>query len=273
MAINEGRQIWNAGVSISDAAKPMHSIATITEPYDVAALDITLFVYCHDDAAFIATTLEMLADALAALELTYEIIVIDDASRDGSPEKIREFIIARPELNVLLAINPQKKSLSHCYVDAAFMGKGRYFRLVYGDSAETMETLIDILKAVGEADILIPYIVSGLHSDATSQGFSNFYARSINLVSGHKIRDYSLPAVHLRYNVARWQSGVRGYGFQVDLLCKLLDMGFTYTQMPCRSVLERPVSHAHASIFRNIYGLLYTLWAMLARRIASRLKL
>ena len=56
---------------------------------------------------------------------------------------------------------------------------------------------------------------------------SNTYSRLINFISGFRLHYYNGLAVHLRYNVMRWHPNTRGFGFQADIICMLLDQGFS----------------------------------------------
>lgn len=272
MELNEeGREIWDAAVYLSQAAQGLHSLKEVTAPYEERnTLDITLFVSCYNEEAYITTTLETLLDAMGNLECSYEIIVIDDASRDGSADRVREFIDAHPDVPVMLRANRRRHGLAHNYIDAAFLGRGKYFRLTYGNSTETMETLVDIFSSLGQADILIPYHIESLHSDLKGETLSRVYASVLNRLTSHRLKEYTIPAVHLRYNVMRWNGGAYGYGFQVDLLTRLLDMGFTYIQTPCRSVDARPTHYTRTRVVMNYLCIAQTVLDILLRRISVR---
>ena len=265
-----GREYWNAAVSMTPVAQEVHSIASLTRPYDDSPLDITFFVACENAAPYVKETLQMLADTMEAIEGRGEILVIDDASTDDSARHVREFMLDHPELSITLRINPQPKWLAQNYYDAAFLGKGQYLQLVYADSAETMETMVDILRSLGDADILIPYYIDSLHKESSGQNLPKLYASVLNYFTKYRIKDYSLAAVHLRYNVMRWHGNTTGHGFQVELLCRLLDMGFTYKQMPSRSVERHASRLTRSTLFLNIISVGQTVFHIVLRRIAAR---
>jgi glycosyltransferase involved in cell wall biosynthesis len=269
MTASEGRGYWDASVGMTPAAQQVHSGASLSRPYEDSPLDLTLFVATANDAEHIARTLATIADALSALEFSCEIVVIDDASRDATAELVREFMVANPELSIVLRCNTIPKGVAQNYYDAAFIGKGKYFRMLYGDTAETMETLVDVLRAVGEADILIPYYIDSLHRETSGQDAVRIYANVLNFFSAHPLKDYSLPAVHLRHNVMRWHGNITGPGFQVDLLCRLLDMGFTYKQMPSRSIERHPTRLSRSTIGYNFLSLGHTVLRILFRRMMT----
>jgi len=142
-------------------------------------------------------------------------------------------------------------------------------RMMYGDSAETMETLIDVLRAVGEADILIPYYIDSLHRESDGQRMPKLYASILNYFTKYRLKDYSLCSVHLRYSVMRWHGNTRGNGFQVELLCRLLDLGFTYKQMPSRSIERHPNRLSGDTIFYNFISIGQTVFHIVLRRLTT----
>ena len=74
--------------------------------------------------------------------------------------------------------------------------------------------------------MIIPYYVSNEGKSLYRRSLSNVYAGIVNLISGFRLHYYNGLAVHLRYNVMRWHPNTRGFGFQADIICMLLDQGF-----------------------------------------------
>ena len=74
---------------------------------------------------------------------------------------------------------------------------------------------------------------------------SNVYVKLVDLVSGFHLRYYNGLAVHLRHNVMRWHPNTRGFGFQADIICLLLDQGFSYKEVPVKTI-ERRASGSNA---------------------------
>ncbi|WP_449241889.1 glycosyltransferase family 2 protein, partial [Desulfovibrio sp.] len=108
--------------------------------------ELTILVTCYNEAAFIGQTLETVAAALEASGKDWEIIVIDDCSRDGSAEIIRAFVAERPGKNIRFCPNEKNRGLANNFVEGAYLGTGRYYRLCCGDNPETFEALKHIFS-------------------------------------------------------------------------------------------------------------------------------
>ena len=257
-------------ILMTPAAARLHDIASVANPAQAAELDLTIFVSCYDEEKFIADTLDTIRAGLAAIgRLSYEIIVIDDHSRDGSAKVVEAYIASHPDDRILLRRNRANRGLAQNYFDAAFIGKGRYYRLICGDNAEPQDTITAVFSELGQADMLIPFYVTNEGKSLFRRSLSNLYSGLINFITRYRLHYYNGLAVHLRYNVMRWHPNTRGFGFQADIICMLLDEGFSYKEVPVRAV-ERKKGDSKALTVRNMLSVTHTIIDIIIRRISNR---
>lgn len=228
--------------------------------------DITFYVACYNEEDNIVATLDTLLAALGEVNCSWEIIVIDDGSSDRSVEVTQRYIDEHPGMPIVCVVNDENKGLAQNYIDGAFLGSGRYYRLVCGDNAEPKETFVTILKHLGEAEMIIPYQVECKGKSLSRRMISKLYTWIINRVSGHRIKYYNGLAIHLRYNVMRWHTNYRGFGFQADMITRLLDEGFSYIEVPVVAQ-ERVKGKSKALTFRNFFSVAHTILDILIRRV------
>jgi len=255
---NHGRHYWDANVTLSESAGYYHSLAQQLSPYDDNPLDLTIFVSCYNEENFIAETLSTIIQAMEIVGKPYEIIVIDDGSNDKSVEIVQDFLCQHQQINIIHRINKHNKGLAQNFVDGAFIGRGKYYRLICGDNAEPIATIVSVLSKMGQADMIIPYYVSAEGKSLFRRAVSSFYTMLINLISGNRIYYYNGLQVHLRHNVMRWHPNTRGFGFQAGLVCLLLEIGFTYEQVPCITI-ERRGGNGNALNLRNLRSVMHTI--------------
>ena len=226
-----------AEVVMTPTAAELHTPASVIAPARESPIDVTIFVSCYNEERHIIQTIETVRAAFAeADQPQYEIIVIDDCSSDNSANLVEDYIRTHPGDRILLRRNKRNQGLAQNYFDAAFIGKGKYYRLICGDDAEPLDTMVAVFKEIGAADMLIPYYVSSEGKSLSRRVISNSYSWLVNLISGFSLNYYNGLAVHLRYNVMRWHPNTRGFGFQADIICMLLDQGFTYKEIPVRTI-------------------------------------
>lgn len=237
------------------------------DPLLVELLDLTIAVPCKNEEKNILGTLDTIVSAVNEVGCSYEIIVIDDGSTDKTGELVEQYRAGHPSLPIRLHKNPRNLGLSRTYVNGAFLGRGKHYRFVAGDNAEPREAMVQILKMMGKADIIIPF-----HEQLTGKSFiriavSKLYTFLVNLFSGYSIHYYNGCAVHLRYNVLRWHSYAYGFGFQADMITVLLQQGATYVQIPVRVGHTNKGRGASPFHIRNFVSTGHTLFEILRRRI------
>jgi glycosyltransferase involved in cell wall biosynthesis len=233
-----------------------------------ADVEITIVVSCYNEEAFITDTIEHVIEALKTTRRSFEIIVVDDLSRDNSVRKIRDYIKNHPEHAIRLVENKVNRGLANSYIEAAFLGRGKYYRLCCGDDSETPEALRNIFKHIGVADIIIPcQNQNDIFGKSPGRRFlSKTFTFLVNLISGYNIKYYNGMAVHLRYNVMRWHPSSYGFGFQADILTRLLDEGASFVQVQSTGS-DRKGSASTALTIRNFLSVGHTLLELVIRRL------
>jgi glycosyltransferase involved in cell wall biosynthesis len=261
--------LFPADVTMTPAAQKLHDAADMIASGLQAPVDLTVFVSCYNEKDFVVSAIETVRDALNEIgTISYETIVVDDCSKDGSSETVKNYIVAHPDERIVLRTNKINRGLAQNYFDVAFIGKGKYYRLICGDDAEPKETMLAVFREIGQADMIIPYYVANEGKSLYRRSLSNVYVGLVNLISGFRLHYYNGLAVHLRYNVMRWHPNTRGFGFQADIICMLLDQGFSYKEVPVISI-ERRVQGSNALTFKNALSVAHTLVDLIFRRLAN----
>lgn len=255
---------------VSAAGATVYDIEAIQSGSLGERFDITFFVSCYNEAEFIVATLDTVKSAAESLGYTYDIVIIDDCSRDNSPELVRQYISDHPEMNIILRQNGYNRGWAANYIDSTFIGRGRFHRAICGDNSEGVATLRKVLQMVGEADIIIPYYVEVEGKSMFRHVVSATYTAIVNFLSGNKLHYYNGLPVHRRYNVMRYHPDTSGFGFQAYILCLLLGRGATYKEVPL-SAQELRADASNALTWRNLLSVGHTLSEILIRRISNKL--
>ena len=206
--------------------------------------------------------------ATTEVGISYDIVIMDDCSTDRSVELIVDYLRRHPDLPITLYVNEVNQGVGANYAEAAFRCRGKYYRMICGDNVESKEALVTIFRRVGEADMIIPYPADTTFRGPFRRGVSRTFTVIVNLLSGYRIRYYNGLAVHFRYNVMRWHSNSHGFGFQADLITRLLDLKATYVEVPVYPN-ERAGGETKAFKFRNLCSVGHTLLEIWVRRLGK----
>jgi glycosyltransferase involved in cell wall biosynthesis len=231
-------------------------------------LDLTIVVPCYNEEQNVAATLDTVFAAVRELPpFTYEVLVIDDGSRDKTVGVVEEYQCKHADLPIVLHINKRNRGLTRTYVDGAFLGRGKYYRLVCGDNVEPKVTLVKVFGKMGQADIVIPYHENVPGKSPLRRVVSKLYTSLVNSLSGYHIRYYNGLALHLRYNVMRWGPYSFGFGFQAELITRLLDEGASFIEIPVAASHQEKSGRQSALNWKNFLSVTHTLLDVLIRRV------
>lgn len=230
------------------------------------SLDITIFVPCRNEQGNIGRALQEIATTLADYNYTYEIIVIDDASSDGSVKEIEAFIKNNPDVKTTLKKNLHALGTSYNFVDAAILGSGKYFRMIGGHFQDRQPAMKNAFDHLGKADIILTYM-SPDYRKPIRRRISKIYTKLVNFISGYDVAHYHGTPIHRRIDIIRWHS-YRSVGFYADITTRLLDEGITYIEVPTVAY-ERENGKSLALRWRNVISLLVGFSDMFLRRFSK----
>jgi glycosyltransferase involved in cell wall biosynthesis len=231
---------------------------------------LSLFVACYNEQDNIIGTLETLVEALRKTVPSFDIIVVDDASKDETVPRVRNFMAEHPELPVRLLLNGHNEGVATNYAEAAFRAKGEWYRMICGDNVEPVETLETIFKAVGKTEVVVPYTVEIRGRSTFRRLLSKTYTALVNAISGYRMHYYNGLLVTRTDYVRRWHSNSHGFGFQADLLTRLLSKNLTYEEVPVYGN-ERLTGESKALTMRNLASVAHSLQNVAIRRISKAL--
>ncbi len=229
-----------------------------------SSVDVTFFIPCYNEEENVVGALEKVIQAAARLDITYEILIFDDASQDQTVAVVQEYCKTHPDLPIRLFANESNQGVSRNFVEGAFQGRGIYYRLVCGDDVEPLESHLALLARRGEADMVVPYYTQISGRKAYRHILSRIYTFLVNMASKNSLRYYNGCPLYKRYDVLRWHVETTGFGYQAEFLTRLLHEGKSYVEVPLVS-LDREGSGSVT--LRNVVSVGHTLLKIALRRL------
>ncbi len=234
-----------------------------TEPAS-SSVDVTFFVPCYNEEENVVGAMEKAIQAAIRLGITYEIVVFDDASQDRTVAVVQEYCKTHPDLPIRLFTNKSNQGVSRNFVEGAFQGRGKYYRLVCGDDVEPLESHLALLARRGEADIIVPYYTEIKGRLLYRHLISRLYTFLVNIISKNSLRYYNGCPLYKRYDVLRWHVETTGFGYQAEFLTRLLHEGKSYVEVP---LVARDRAGSASLNVRNVLSVGHTLLKIALRRL------
>jgi dolichol-phosphate mannosyltransferase len=186
----------------------------------------------------------------------YELILVDDGSSDRTGHIMDEF--AARNIKVRVLHNERNIGLGASFQRGLREARLQYVMLLCGDGGLPASSLPAIFDLVGTADLVIPYMTN-LKNIKTSTRYliSRTYQKLLNALFGFRLHYYNGLPVYRRSLVNAIDITSNGFGFQGEILVKLLKSGCTYVEIGVPGAEETRRSFALRP--RNIISVARTL--------------
>ena len=162
---------------------------------------------------------------------TYEIILIDDGSTDRTGDIMDRLATELP--NVRVVHNRPNIGLGACYQLGVKQARLDYVMMLCGDGGLPASSLPPIIEKIGTADIVVPWMPNLKKIKSPGRYFvSRSYTTLMNVISGHHLHYYNGLPVHRRALLKQITITSSGFGFQGEVLVKLLKSGRSYVEVP-----------------------------------------
>jgi dolichol-phosphate mannosyltransferase len=208
---------------------------------------MTIMVPAYNEEKHIEKVTLKLLKSLKKYFKKYEVIIFDDCSKDKTYEITER--LAKKYKEVKVVHNNPNKGIGYSYKKGIKLAKTEYFMYFPGDGSK--EPVEHVLKEVGRADVLIPYIDNQKERSWIRRTISESYTNFINILFGLDVKYYNGFVVSKLKYTKKLHLVTDSFSLQTEVVVKLLKQGATYHHIPYKAVPQ-----AKTGIFklRNMIG-------------------
>ena len=237
---------------------------------------ISIIVPVYNEAENLKPTIDNILQAVDDLFSDFEILIIDCVGKDGKDDGTRQ--IAKE----LAASNPHIKHIQNTYVSLGYkywqgvsLAKFKYITFFPGDNETAPETIKEILRATGKADVIISYIANMEVRPLKRRIISRLYTFLINMMFGLNLRYFNGPSVYRVELLRALPSRVKenyGFSYNAEILARLIKAGHKYIEV---SMYLQPRTYGRAKAlsaesFKDVIArILKLFWEIRIRRPIS----
>jgi dolichol-phosphate mannosyltransferase len=196
------------------------------------SLSLSLVLPAYNEEAVIAQAVAEADDALRGLARRYEVLVVDDGSRDGTADAVREAARGRPNVRLL------GHSTNRGYGAALRTGfeAARFDRIAFTD-ADCQFDLADLgllLPLTESHPLVVGYRVK--RQDPWRRRFLSWgYNVLVRLLLGTRVRDCDCALkIFRREALARLLPESRGFFVNTEMLTRARQLGFAVAEVGVR---------------------------------------
>lgn len=218
---------------------------------------LAMIVPAFNEEASLAATVRTVAAALAARFDEYEILIVNDGSRDGTGRVAGELAAADPRVRAVH--NDANFGLGACYCKGSALVTKEYVGWVPAKNSIPPDSLADLFQAVGQAEVVVGYIRTDDRS-LSRRLLSRAFTVLLNSLFGLRLRYFNGPNI-LRTSMARQvRKTTSSFAFMAEIMIRLTHAGHRYIEIGIHN-RERADGKTKAFTRRNLLGVL----AMVAR--------
>lgn len=177
-----------------------------------------------------AVTGVLLAAHQARLD-EFELILVDDGSTDGTGAVMRDLARCHVEITHVVC-HPENAGLRAAYETGLSCATLPYIGWFPGDGEMATESIADILRAVGTADLVIPYHGTPWLRPWVRRALTWISTTEMNLLLGNALDYYQGPVVYPTALARSLPRTIDGFFFAAEMLSAAMTLNPSYVQIP-----------------------------------------
>jgi len=199
----------------------------------------------------------------------YEIFIVDDGSSDKTG-KIADRL-AKNNKKITALHNKKSRGMGYSYLKGQKLAKYEYYMYIPGDNQFPGKALTKMLKKLGQADIVIPYVTNMNIRPLPRQIVSHTFTLIVNLLFGLHVKYFNGTVIHKTELLKKVpQKKNSGHAYQAEILVRLIKSGATYVEVGYEMV-EREAGETAAfklSNVKNVFMVILSLfWELQIKRV------
>jgi dolichol-phosphate mannosyltransferase len=221
----------------------------------MAKTTISVIIPAYNEEGHVQGTVEEVVAALGDRFRDYEIIIVDDGSKDRTGEIVDKLTVVNSHVRVLH--NSPNTGFGYSYRRGVSEARHDYVAFFPGDDAIAAEDIAKVFDAVGTADIVSHYTTNQKVRLPARRIISRLYTWLMNTLFGLHLTYFNGPTIHRREVIQNVKISTSGFAFLSEIMVRLIRSGHSYVQIGT-PIRERKRGSSKAFRPKNVASVLKT---------------
>lgn len=222
-------------------------------------LTLSVIIPALNEEGNLAAAVATVLDAIGTRFHDYELLVFDDGSTDRTGTIADD--LARSNTHIRVIHNPRNMGFGFNYTRGVQLARMEYVTMFPGDNEIPGAAIRTALAAVGQADIVVPYISTPGVRSLSRRVVSSVFVTLINILFGLRLRYFNGPCVHRRALLLSVPMRTHGFAYMASILVRMIRSGCSYVEVPM-PLQAREYGRTKAFRLKNIMSVISTIAAL-----------
>jgi len=182
------------------------------------AHSLSVLVPALNEERDLEATVRQLIRVVGGVCEDFEVIIVNDGSTDSTGVVAAQLARMQPRVRVLE--NPRNMGLGYSYARGVREAKKTHFVYVPGDNTWPEDSIGEILRHMGKADVVTSYATNPEVRVGFRRVISTAYTTTLNALFGLRMRYFNGLSVYPRQFLLTRPVTTWGFGFQAETLLK-----------------------------------------------------
>jgi len=220
------------------------------------ARSVTIIIPAYNEEGNIADAIDSVSNAVGRLVFDYQIIVVDDGSRDATRERALEK--AKQNANVMVVSNDGNKGFGYSYARGVKLAEKEYVTVFPGDNDMAGESLSKLIQEIGSTDLVISYMAKTNKRSLFRRVVSKIFVFVMNTLFGLHLEYYNGAFICRRQVVQSIPIKSQGLAALAECLVRLIKAGYSYKAIYFEHI-GRKNQQSKAFKFKSIVAVVKTI--------------
>lgn len=191
---------------------------------------VTIIIPAYNEAGNIEGALDAVVSAVAPAVPDYEIVVVDDGSRDETAALAKSRARNNPRIRVVSHF--PNRGYGYTFVHGVKLATKSYVTVFPGDNDMSALTLRDLIVQIGEADIITSHCAGENPRSRFRKTLSKTFTGLMNLLFGLRLKYYNGSFICRREILLSIPIRSQGLAVLAECLVRIIKKGYTYKSIP-----------------------------------------